>query len=121
MKTTLILLLLALATVASAKPLKVTIPNVRSDKGTLLVMATADGSDKPVYGMTEAKTGAVELTLDMPDTDTAQVSIIHDQDGDYQMKMGAQGPEEGYARKQCTCTGETPEVEIALTYPAQSE
>lgn len=119
MKTLFLLLSTAIvATSASAKTLDVTVENVRSDKGTILVMATLPKIEKPIYGKADAKEGCVVVTVELPDEVTeAEVSLFHDEDGDYQMAMGDRGPEEGYAVKKCKLTDEKPAVKVNLLYP----
>lgn len=110
---------LALASVAaSAKTLEITVSDVRNDKGTILVMAKVAGREQPVYGMAAAKAGKVAVTLEGIDADTAEVSLFHDEDGDYKMKMGERGPVEGYATKKCKLPEERNTAALKLYYPA---
>ena len=90
----------ALASVAAAaKTLEITVTDIRSDKGNVLAMAKVAGHEQPVYGMSPAKRGEVVVTLEGIDAETAEVSLLHDEDGDYKMKTGERGPAEGYAAK----------------------
>lgn len=110
---------LALASVAaSAKTLEITVSDVRNDKGTILVMAKVAGREQPVYGMAAAKAGKVAVTLEGIDADTAEVSLFHDEDGDYKMKMGERGPVEGYATRKCKLPEERNTATLKLYYPA---
>ena len=109
----------ALASVAAAaKTLEITVTDIRSDKGSILVMAKVAGQKQPVCGMSPAKRGEVVVTLEGIDADAAEVSLFHDEDGDYKMKMGERGPAEGYAAKKCTLPAERNTVSIRLRYPA---
>ena len=109
----------ALASVAAAaKTLEITVTDIRSDKGSILVMAKVAGQKQPVYGMSPAKRGEVVVTLEGNDADAAEDSLLHDEDGDYKMKMGERGPAEGYAAKKCTLPAERNTVTIRLRYPA---
>ena len=109
----------ALASVAAAaQTLEITVTDIRSDKGSILVMAKVAGQKQPVYGMSPAKRGEVVVTLEGIDADAAEVSLFHDEDGDYKMKMGERGPAEGYAAKKCTLPAERNTVTIRLRYPA---
>ena len=109
----------ALASVAAAaKTLEISVTDIRSDKGSILVMAKVAGQKQPVYGMSPAKRGEVVVTLEGIDADAAEVSLFHDEDGDYKMKMGERGPAEGYAAKKCTLPAERNTVTIRLRYPA---
>lgn len=121
MKTlSIILLLLGTATV-SAKSLEITVPNVRNDKGAILVMAKSGSDAHPVYGRADAKTGAVIVRLDSLQTDAVEISLFHDEDGDYQMKMGDRGPVEGYATKKCKLADEQNALKINLFYPTVNQ
>lgn len=117
------LILLAAATVAaaavSAKTLEITVPNLRSDKGSLLVMATSPGAEQPVYGKAPAQAGAVTVTLVIAG-DAAEVSLFHDENGNYRMDMSDRGPTEGYAAKKCKLDGEHTAVKMNLFYPTQN-
>lgn len=107
------------ATAISAKTLEITVPNVRSARGALLAMAAVPGEEKPVYGMAEAKAGAVVVTLEIAG-DTAEVSLFHDENGNYQMDMGDRGPTEGYASKKCRLSDERTAVRMNLFYPNEN-
>lgn len=111
----------ALASVAaSAKTLEVTVSDIRNDKGSILVMAKVAGQEQPVYGMAAAKTGKVAVTLEGIDAETTEVSLFHDEDGDYKMKMGERGPVEGYATKKCKLPAERNAVTMKLYYPSEA-
>lgn len=117
-KTILAAALLLFAAAATAKSLEVTIRDIRSDKGSILVMARIDGRKEPVYGMAPARTDSVVMvTLADIEAPAAEVSLFHDEDGDYRMKMGERGPEEGYAAKRCKLPGERNAVALKLYYP----
>lgn len=105
---------------ASAKTLEVTVSDIRSDKGSILVMAKAAGQEQPVYGMAAAKTGKVAVTLEGIDAETAEVSLFHDEDGDYKMKTGERGPAEGYATQKCRLAAERNTVTMKLCYPSET-
>lgn len=105
---------------ASAKTLEVTVSDIRTDKGSILVMAKAAGQEQPVYGMAAAKTGKVAVTLEGIDADAAEISLFHDEDGDYKMKMGERGPAEGYATKKCKLPEERNTVTMKLYYPSEA-
>lgn len=118
MKTLSILIAaLALSTAVTAKTLEITVEEIRSDKGSILVMARITGQEKPVYGKADAKTGSVIVTLSGLEADTAEVSLFHDEDGDYQLKMGDRGPVEGYATGKCKLPEEKNAVKLRLYYP----
>lgn len=109
---------LALGAAATAKTLEIKIEEVRSDRGSILVMARVASQEQPVYGKADAKKGSVTVTLTGLEADAAEVSLFHDEDGDYQMKMGDRGPLEGYAAKKCKLPEETNSVKLRLYYPA---
>lgn len=104
---------------ASAKTLEITVSDIRSGKGSILAMAKVPGQEQPVYGMSPARTGKVTVTLEGLDADTAEVSLLHDEDGDYKMKMGQHGPAEGYALKRCELPAAQNTVTLKLHYPAE--
>ena len=113
----------ALASVAAAaKTLEITVTDIRSDKGNVLAMAKVAGHEQPVYGMSPAKRGEVVVTLEDIDAETAEVSLLHDEDGDYKMKTGERGPAEGYAAKKCALPAERNAVTDTLpqSVPARS-
>lgn len=122
MKTLFLCAALALAaTNITAKTLEINVENVRNDKGSILVMANIPGQDKPVYGMAPAKEGTVTVRLEGIDGNSAQVSLFHDEDGDYKMKMGERGPEEGYAASTCELPAVENRTSAELHYPAAKE
>ena len=117
---TLLAMLAALAlgsAAATAKTLEITVEDVRSDKGQILVMAAAAGQEQPVYGKADAKKGSVIVTLTGLEADTVEVSLFHDEDGDFKMKTGSRGPQEGYAARKCKLPADTNAAKLRL-YPA---
>lgn len=118
-KTILAAALLLVSAATTAKTLSITVRGIRSDKGSILAMAKIEGEEKPVYGMAAARIdSAVVVTLTGIDAATAEVSLFHDEDGDYKMKMGDQGPQEGYASKNCKLPDERNAAKLTLYYPA---
>ena len=118
---TLLAMLAALAlgsAAATAKTLEITVEDVRSDKGQILVMAAAAGQEQPVYGKADAKKGSVVVTLTGLEADTVEVSLFHDEDGDFKMKTGSRGPQEGYAARKCKLPADTNAANLRLYYPA---
>lgn len=118
---TLLAMLAALAlgsAAATAKTLEITVEDVRSDKGQILVMAAAAGQERPIYGKADAKKGSVVVTLTGLEADTVEVSLFHDEDGDFKMKTGSRGPQEGYAVRKCKLPADTNAAKLRLCYPA---
>lgn len=118
---TLLAMLAALAlgsAAATAKTLEITVEDIRSDKGLILVMAAAAGQEQPVYGKADAKKGSVVVTLTSLEADTVEVSLFHDEDGDFKMKTGSRGPQEGYAARKCKLPANTNAAKLRLYYPA---
>ena len=115
--TTLAALVLGTAA-ATAKTLEITVEDVRSDKGQILVMASVAGQEQPVYGKADAKKGSVVVTLTGLEADAVEVSLFHDEDGDFKMKMGDRGPLEGYAAKKCKLPADANAAKLRLHYPA---
>lgn len=120
MKTLLVTLAaLVLGTAAAtAKTLEITVEDVRSDKGQILVMASVAGQEQPVYGKADAKKGSVVVTLTGLEADAVELSLFHDEDGDFKMKMGDRGPLEGYAAKKCKLPADANAAKLRLYYPA---
>lgn len=102
---------------AQAKTLEITVDGIRNDRGNILVMAQAAGQEKPVYGMAAARKGAVTVTLAGIDAASVEVSLFHDEDGDYRMKTGDRGPLEGYATRTCKLPAEKNAAKALLYYP----
>ncbi len=121
MKTKKILLALAAVAIgftATAKELVVSVRNVRSSEGQILTMLRIPGQDQPLYQKTPARAGEVTVRFGEVAGEQAAVWIIHDENGNYQMDMQENGgPAEGYARQECSLTGERNTVGIDLTYP----
>lgn len=118
---TLLAMLAALAlgsAAATAKTLEITVEDLRSDKGQILVMAAAAGQEQPVHGKADAKKGSVVVTLTGLEADTVEVSLFHDEDGDFKMKTGSRGPQEGYAARKCKLPADTNAAKLRLYYPA---
>lgn len=110
--------LLLCSAAATAKSLTISVCGIRSDKGSILAMVRAEGANEPVYGMTPARTdSATVLTFADIDAPTAEVSLFHDEDGDYRMKTGDRGPLEGYAAKKCNLSVERNIIKVTLYYP----
>lgn len=121
MKALFITLLTVIAATATAKSLEVTIPNVRSDKGKILVMVQSADSEKPVYAMTEAKVDSVSVRIEGLTATDASISIFHDEDDDYQMKMDDGRPQEDYARTSCPLNEKQDAIVLPLTYPVNEK
>lgn len=119
MKTLLFIAVLVYSATASARTLEISVPNVRNDKGSVLVMASVAGQEQPVYAKAPARKGEVRIRLDLADAAAADVSIFHDEDGDYRMKQGDRGPVEGYAVRKCKLAAEENPVTMKLYYPAE--
>lgn len=122
MKTKLLLLILLAAAAAetfAAHRLTVRIDNVRNNSGNILLMAVPK-TGEPAYAMTEAAAGVVTLTIDGMDADTAELSVMHDENGNRDLDRGEQGiPAEGYALKRVRLAGEKTEVTLRLIYPQE--
>lgn len=110
--------LLLCSAAATAKSLTITVRGIRSDKGSILAMVRAEGANEPVYGMAAARTdSATVITFADIDAPTAEVSLFHDEDGDYRMKTGDRGPLEGFARKKYKLPEAHNALELTLYYP----
>lgn len=109
------------ATSAAARNLEITVADIRSDRGSILVMATVEGVEKPFYAMTAAKAGTVVVSLEGIDADKADVSLFHDENGNFKMDMGDRGPIEGYAARKCNLPETENAVTLKLYYPQTGE
>lgn len=109
------------ATSAAARNLEITVADIRSDRGSILVMATVEGVDKPFYAMTAAKAGTVVVSLEGIDADKTDVSLFHDENGNFKMDMGDRGPIEGYAARKCNLPETENAVTLKLYYPQTGE
>lgn len=117
-KTIIAAALLLCSSAATAKSLTITVRAIRSDKGNILAMARIEGKDTPLYGMAPARTDtATVITFADIDAPVAEVSLFHDEDGDYRMKTGDRGPLEGYATKKCNLPEESNALKVTLYYP----
>lgn len=112
-------LLLPIALTAASKSLEIKVEGVRNDRGNVLVMIHTPASEEPFYARAEAREGSVTIPVEGIDADRAEISLFHDEDGDYQMKMGDRGPVEGYATKKCKLAGERTAVTVKLYYPVE--
>lgn len=104
-------------TAASAKDLTIKVDNVRNEKGKILAMATIPGVKEPAYQMVQAKSGEVTLELKNLDTETVEISLFHDENGNFKMDMGERGPVEGYVTKKCKLKEQINLVTVTLYYP----
>ena len=84
----------------------------------LLLAASFMLASTAVYGMAAARAGKVVVTLEGIEADAAELSLFHDEDGDYKMKMGERGPAEGYATRKCKLPAEHNTATLKLYYPA---
>lgn len=105
----------------STTSVTVKITNVRSEKGRILVMAHVPGREDPVYAMTDAREGEVTLELKGINGNSAEISLFHDENGNFKMDMGERGPVEGYATKKWKFREGVPEVKVTLYYPDTAE
>ena len=62
--------------------------------------------------------GRMQVTLEGIEADAAELSLFHDEDGDYKLKMGDRGPAEGYATRKCKLPAEHNTATLKLYYPA---
>ncbi len=106
-------------TQSTPKTVVVTVRDVRSDKGNILVRAAVAGKSEPVQAMAPAAVGDVVVTLEGVDGKSADISLFHDENGNYQLEMGDRGPTEGYAMKKCKLAADTTAVAVNLFYPVR--
>ncbi len=121
MKQVLIIALVIICSQVSAfaQDVKVEVRGIRSEKGSIMVMAQKDANSKPVFAMVKAVKGKVEVLLKDVPWEQCQISLFHDENGNGEMDRNEQGmPIEGYAREKYKKEQETPVVmKIKLYYP----
>lgn len=109
-------LLLTAATV-SAQSLEIEVTGIRNAKGSILLMVQGEGLKEPIYKMEAAREGKLLLAVDSPKIATVEISLFHDENGNYQMDKDEAGmPAEGFGGKRCKLNAETTKVRIPLTY-----
>lgn len=101
----------------STNSVTIKINNVRRGKGKILAMANVPGQKEPVYQMADAREGEVTLELKGISGNSAEISLFHDENGNFKMDMGERGPVEGYATKKWKFKESAPEVKVTLYYP----
>lgn len=104
-------------TAVNAKTVIVTLDNIRNNKGKILVMASLPGVKEPLYQMVEAQEGPVTIELKNINSDTAELSLFHDENGNFKMDMGNRGPIEGYVTKKCKLLDENTKIKLRIFYP----
>lgn len=104
-----------------AQDVKVEIRGIRSAKGNIMVMAQKDAESKPVYAMAAAVKDTVTVILKDVPWEQFQVSLFHDENGNWELDMNEQGiPVEGYAREKCKKEPDAPAtVKVKLYYPVK--
>lgn len=102
---------------ANAKNLILKIDNVRSAKGKIMAMVTIPGLKEPLYRMVDATVGEVVLEFADIEAQAIELSLYHDEDGNFKLAMGDRGPLEGYVTKKCKLLEPQTELELKLYYP----
>lgn len=103
---------------AEARTIIVKVSNIRGTDGTILVMAQSGKETKPVYGMAKPEKGEATITLENVEWEEFDVSVFHDENGNYQMDFTEdKRPAEGYAMKNCKIQKEEETVKLKLYYP----
>lgn len=114
-------LLTASAQIVSAQPVEIKVEKIRNDKGSILLMAKAAGAPQPIYRMEAASRDGVLFHLDSLGEGTVEISILHDENGNYRMDKDDNGmPLEGFAGKNFK-TGKDATVRVAMTYLTEEE
>lgn len=101
----------------STRLIIIQIENVRNDKGNVLGMAKIPGVTEPMFQMVKAAKGAVTLELKGIHAESVEVSIFHDENGNYQLEMGERGPLEGYVTKKYKLKAAGNPFNLSLYYP----
>lgn len=121
MKTSILFLLgaalSACTMTAAAKSLEIKVEKIRSDKGSILLMVKTDDRAEPIFRMSEARREGVGFRIDSLASQTVEVSLLHDENANYQMDKDENGmPLEGFGGKKCNLTEEASSVRISMTY-----
>lgn len=121
-KRIILLSLLAMISICGqigARTIIVKISNIRGEKGNILVMAQSGKESKPVYGMAKPNNGEVTVKLENIEWEQFDLSVVHDENGNYQMDFTEdKRPAEGYAMKNCKTRKEEETIKLKLYYPS---
>lgn len=113
-----IMALIMTSSSAWARTVIVKVSNIRGEAGTIMVMAQSGKDSKPVYGMAKPEKGEATITLENVEWDQFDISVFHDENGNYQMDFTEdKRPAEGFARKNCKTQKEEETVKLKLYYP----
>lgn len=106
---------------AIAQDVKVEVRGIRSDKGSIMVMAQKDSESEPVYAMATAVKDTVTVILKNVPGDKFLVSLFHDENGNWKLDTDEQGiPIEGYAREKSKKKEGTPTIiKMKVYYPVK--
>ena len=118
MKTIIASAALLLCATASARNLKITVSDLRSDKGRILWYIHGDA--RPRQGMEKPESGSVAFSAEDFTADSVTLYLFHDENGNYRMDTSDRGPTEGNAAKKCKLDGERTAVKMNLFYPTQN-
>lgn len=116
MKTRMLLLTAAFGLCAEteAKTLKITVRNLRTDKG--IVLLAANGTDQPLYGRSAPEAGSATFSFEAIETDSLAVSVFHDENGNYRLDMQDGKPTEGCCRRTIALPEADNAVSLELRY-----
>lgn len=120
MKRTTIMLILALGFIMqiSAETITIKLTNVRSNKGSVLVMCQPANEGEPVYGMSKAQKGTTTVILENLIPGDYNISVMHDENENMQMDLDEdQRPQEAYAMKKLKANEEDQEISLKFFYP----
>lgn len=102
---------------ANAQSLEIEVANIRNDKGSVLLMIRTDDGAAPIYRMEPARTAGVTFRVDSLTAQHAEISLFHDENGNYELDKDEQGmPREGFGGKKCKLRKPVASVRIPVTY-----
>ncbi len=106
---------LGIALGTSARTLRITLRNLRSDKGVVLLYASGD--TKPHFACVAPAEGRAELTIEGISSDSLSVNIFHDENDNRKLDKRADGrPAEGCLRTTVATANEENATEAELRY-----
>ena len=120
MKTIIASAALLLCATASTRNLKITVSDLRSDKGRILWYIHGDA--RPRQGMEKPKSGSVAFSAEDFTADSVTLYLFHDENGNYRLDRRDDGkPAEGCCTRAIVLSAEKNEIRVRLRYEFPEE
>ena len=120
MKTIIASAALLLCATASARNLKITVSDLRSDKGRILWYIHGDA--RPRQGMEKPESGSVAVSAEDFTADSVTLYLFHDENGNYRLDRRDDGkPAEGCCTRAIVLSAEKNEIRVRLRYEFPEE